>query len=247
MQLFRSSNVRWGIIKNEVKALQRGRFLYRENRFIAHVALEDGKIVQAHLANTGRMSELLFEGVVCLLVPAANTNRKTAWDLVWIRSRGRWVCLRSVYANHMVETWMRSGCLRAFSEAKNIVREKKIGHSRFDFSFDLQGNPWLVEVKAVNLVLGDKLALFPDAPTSRGKQHIEELLQLSKEGYQTGLILVVMGLDVDRFQFNKKNDPALAAVARQAYEAGMAIHAYTSFFEPPDFYYDGSVPVEWEM
>ena len=53
------------------------RYIRRVNRFVAELALDDGTIVNAHVANTGRMTELLVQGVRALIRKASNPNRKT--------------------------------------------------------------------------------------------------------------------------------------------------------------------------
>mgnify|MGYP001066557319 CR=1 FL=1 len=152
------------------------RFLRRVNRFIADIELSDGQIVQAHLANTGRMQELLRPGVAALVRPAKNPARKTAWDLLAVDYAGSWVCLAAAWANDFMREWLSKGRIAGFYDWKQIEWEKKIGNSRFDFAVTLQsGERWLLEVKSVNYVI-DGHALFPDAPTTRGRRHVEELL-----------------------------------------------------------------------
>lgn len=227
--------------------LQSGFFLERLNRFIATVRLETGETVQAHLANTGRMRELLIPGAPCVLTPAQNPKRKTAWDLRWIMQRNRWVCLRAVYANDMVHHWLLTKQLRGFEAISNLRKEVRIGGSRFDFCFNLVDIPWVVEVKSVNLVFEDGRALFPDAPTSRGSRHLEELTALQAQGFQTGLFLVVMGQTARSVRFNTNHDPLFAALAHTGREAGMAVHAYRSVFHPPVFNLEEEIPIEWEQ
>ena len=59
----------------------KGRFLRRPNRFIAHVETEDGLQI-CHVKNTGRCRELLVPGAAVYLEKAANSARKTAYDLI---------------------------------------------------------------------------------------------------------------------------------------------------------------------
>lgn len=221
-------------------------FIERVNRFVAKVLL-DGQIIDCHLANTGRIKELLIPGAACGVFPATNPNRKTAWDLVFIQQRGRWVCLRSVFANQCIAEWLDQDRLPAFVGATDIKRECKQGDSRFDFSFTLGGKRTFCEVKAVNLVLDDGLALFPDAPSSRGARHIRELIDLQGDGYGAALALVTMGQDANRFRFNWASDPDLAQAALEAYQSGMPIRVYKALFDPPHFYYQGEIPIEWEV
>lgn len=219
------------------------RFLRRVNRFIADIELSDGQIVQAHLANTGRMQELLRPGVAALVRPAKNPARKTAWDLLAVDYAGSWVCLAAAWANDFMREWLSKGRIAGFYDWKQIEWEKKIGNSRFDFAVTLQsGERWLLEVKSVNYVI-DGHALFPDAPTTRGRRHIEELLALREQGWQVGIFFVTMGQPVIDVGFNAENDPEFARVMQRAIAEGAAVRAFSAEILPPDVYFRGERPI----
>lgn len=214
------------------------RYVRRVNRFVAELALDDGTIVNAHVANTGRMPELLISGVPALIRKAPNPNRKTEWDLLAVDYEGHWVCLMAAWANDMMEVWLRAGWIEGFTDAHVIKREKKIGGSRFDFYLEQNDERWLFEVKSVNYVI-DGHALFPDAPTSRGKRHVEELMQLQKEGWRVGVFFVTMGQPVVDVTFNEKNDPDFAKTMRQAINEGVTVKAFASEIAPPEVRFMG--------
>lgn len=219
------------------------RFLRRVNRFIADIELSDGQIVQAHLANTGRMQELLRPDVAALVRPAKNPARKTAWDLLAVDYAGSWVCLAAAWANDFMREWLSKGRIAGFYDWKQIEWEKKIGNSRFDFAVTLQsGERWLLEVKSVNYVI-DGHALFPDAPTTRGRRHVEELLALREEGWQVGIFFVTMGQPVIDVGFNAENDPEFARVMQRAIAEGADVRAFSAEILPPDVYFRGERPI----
>lgn len=219
------------------------RFLRRVNRFIADIELSDGQIVQAHLANTGRMQELLRPGVAALVRPAKNPARKTAWDLLAVDFAGSWVCLAAAWANDFMREWLSKGRIAGFYDWKQIEWEKKIGNSRFDFAVTLQsGERWLLEVKSVNYVI-DGHALFPDAPTTRGRRHVEELLALREQGWQVGIFFVTMGQPVIDVGFNAENDPEFARVMQRAIAEGADVRAFSAEILPPDVYFRGERPI----
>ena len=219
------------------------RFLRRVNRFIADIELSDGQIVQAHLANTGRMQELLRPGVAALVRPAKNPARKTAWDLLAVDYAGSWVCLAAAWANDFMREWLSKGMIAVFYDWKQIEWEKKIGNSRFDFAVTLQsGERWLLEVKSVNYVI-DGHALFPDAPTTRGRRHVEELLALREQGWQVGIFFVTMGQPVIDVGFNAENDPEFARVMQRAIAEGADVRAFSAEILPPDVYFRGERPI----
>lgn len=219
------------------------RFLRRVNRFIADIELSDGQVVQAHLANTGRMQELLRPGVAALVRPAKNPARKTAWDLLAVDFAGSWVCLAAAWANDFMREWLSKGRIAGFYDWKQIEWEKKIGSSRFDFAVTLQsGERWLLEVKSVNYVI-DGHALFPDAPTTRGRRHVEELLALREQGWQVGIFFVTMGQPVIDVGFNAENDPEFARVMQRAIAEGADVRAFSAEILPPDVYFRGERPI----
>ena len=219
------------------------RFLRRVNRFIADIELSDGQIVQAHLANTGRMQELLRPGVAALVRPAKNPARKTAWDLLAVDFAGSWVCLAAAWANDFMREWLSKGRIAGFYDWKQIEWEKKIGNSRFDFAVTLQsGERWLLEVKSVNYVI-DGHALFPDAPTTRGRRHVEELLALREEGWNVGVFFVTMGQPVVDVGFNAENDPEFARVMQRAIAEDVDVRAFSAEILPPDVYFRGERPI----
>ncbi len=218
------------------------RFIRRVNRFIAEILLENGETVQAHVANTGRMPELLLAGVPCLIRPAVNPARKTAWDLLAVSYEGHWVCLVAAWANDFMAEWLAAGKIAGFEHCTSIVREKKIGRSRFDLAFTQDDQRWLVEVKSVNYVLAGR-ALFPDAPTERGRRHVETLLALRREGWQTGVFFVTMGQPVIDVGFNAANDPAFAETMQSAIDEGMMVRAFAAEIVPPAVHFKGERPL----
>lgn len=217
-------------------------FLRRVNRFIAEIELDDGSIVPAHVSNTGRMQELLVPGTPCLIRAAANPARKTAWDLLAVEHQGSWVCLVAAWANDFLADWLQAGKISGFAHLDALQREKKIGHSRFDFALEQQGERWLFEVKSVNFVV-DGHALFPDAPTTRGRRHVEELLALRQEGWQVGVFFVTMGQPVLDVGFNAANDPDFAEVMQRAMDEGMLVRAFSAEILPPSVYFRGERPI----
>lgn len=221
------------------------RFLRRVNRFVAEVALSGGEITQAHVANTGRMQELLIPGTACLVRPAANPARKTAWDLLAIDAGGHWVCLVARWANDFFGQWLADGEIEGFAGPDLIQREKKIGHSRFDFYVEQAGARWLFEVKSVNFVTAGH-ALFPDAPTSRGVRHVQELIALKDAGYETGVVFVTMGQPVVDVAFNRAHDPDFAQVMQEAQAAGLWIRAFAAEIVPPEVRFVGARPIIFE-
>ncbi len=87
--------------------LYEAKFLTRLNRFAALVLL-DGKEVMVHVANSGRMRELLEPGNTCYLTHQPGDHRKTAYDLTLVaidRNNGNVVAEQQAgYAGHPSST-----------------------------------------------------------------------------------------------------------------------------------------------
>ena len=71
-----------------------------------------------------------------------------------------------------------------------IRREVTVGNSRLDFQLSNGDDIFWVETKSVTLVIGNT-ARFPDAPTARGRRHLEELIDLSSRGSRSAAVFVV--------------------------------------------------------
>ena len=214
-------------------------FRNRENRFIAEVEI-DGEIVRAHLPNTGRCKELLIDGVTVYLKPSDNPNRKTKYSLHLIENNGALVAMYSQQASKIVIDAILNGKVKELSGYDIVGSEKTIGNSRIDIylaNLDDDNNPVdeaYVEVKSVTLIK-DGIAQFPDAPTERGRKHLEELISLKKEGMlislkKEGIRSVVFFLiehpNGNSFRPNWENDPKFSKTLKRAYDEGVEILVY---------------------
>ena len=202
------------------KEMIKGKFLARPNRFIAHIEI-DGKTEICHVKNTGRCKELLPPGATVWCECSRNPARKTAFDLICVQKGSRLINMDSQAPNAAVKEWLLSGGL---GNIENLKPESTFGNSRFDFSFVKDGKPCFLEVKGVTLE-NDGVCAFPDAPTTRGAKHLQELTELVKEGYSTYVLFVIQMEDVKYLHPNDATDPDFGKGLRQAAKAGVQILA----------------------
>ncbi|MHA2270351.1 MAG: DNA/RNA nuclease SfsA [Candidatus Hodarchaeales archaeon] len=202
------------------------RFIRRENRFLARVLLtESGNEVFAHVPSPGRMRELLIARAPVLLARAANPNRKTAYDLYAVKTpQDILVIVDSRVANKLVKEAFQNKQVFPITE---LASEKQFGNSRLDFFVSKSsGKGVWIEVKSVTLN-EEGTALFPDAPTSRGSRHLEELISAVQQGYEAMAMFIIMRNDCKRFSPNETTDPTFASTLRRAAEQGVSIRAYS--------------------
>lgn len=177
-----------------------GTFNRRPNRFTALVSL-GGREVRCFLPNPGRMEELLVPNARVVLREVEGRHRKTYYDLVAIYDDGRLVSIDSRVPNRLLSNSLSRGNLEEFSRYTTIKPEYRYGQSRFDFLLTNNEEKRLMEVKSCTLVR-DGVALFPDAPTARGRRHLLELAKAKREGYRACVVFIVQRTDVDEFSPN---------------------------------------------
>jgi len=199
-----------------------GVFIERPNRFVAYVEI-NGQTHICHVKNTGRCKELLIPGTKVVLQKAANSARKTAYDLIAVYKNGRLINMDSNAANTVFGEFLRSGGLGYIPEY--IKAEQTHGDSRFDFYFEHDGQKCYAEVKGVTLE-DDNVVRFPDAPTQRGIKHLRALMNCVAEGYQCYAVFIIQMKGVRFFEANRDTHPEFADVLKNAREAGVTILAY---------------------
>jgi sugar fermentation stimulation protein A len=205
--------------------LRRGVFLARPNRFLAQVQVEDA-VVPCFVPNPGRMYELLVPGVAVLLRDVGVTrHRKTAYDLIGVLHGEERVSIDTRVPNRLVREALRNGDLPELAGYRVIQPEYRYGHSRLDFLLTQDGARCLVEVKSCTLV-EEGVARFPDAPTTRGRRHLAELITAKREGMRACVLFVVQRGDAQWFTPNDATDPAFSTILRRAVQEGVEAYAY---------------------
>ncbi|MBN2281565.1 MAG: DNA/RNA nuclease SfsA [Candidatus Marinimicrobia bacterium] len=147
-------------------------FLDRPNRFVMELE-HKGKTLRAYVPNTGRMEEFLYEGATFFL--ARHPSYKFDYKVVATRYQGHLVFLDTVKVNRVFYELLKAGKISEFPNIKTIRREVGYKNSRIDFLLTFEDETQaFVEVKSCTLI-HNGVAMFPDAPTERGKKHIDEL------------------------------------------------------------------------
>ncbi|MGN0954509.1 DNA/RNA nuclease SfsA [Dialister sp.] len=167
-----------------------GKFLDRPNRFVCHAEVLGEKVL-CHMPNPGRMKELLFPGVKLYLTP----NRKglrTAYRVIGCEKGNHVFYLDTTRANDVAADLVSHGRIPGWENYFLAGREVTMGDSRFDLLLgDAEtGETFPVEVKSCSLA-GKKGAMFPDAPTERGRKHLTHLVDMGKNGEHAGLLVLV--------------------------------------------------------
>ncbi len=205
--------------------LLEGRFKTRLNRFLAVVEL-DGEEVWVHVANSGRMHELLVPGYRVLIKPSPAAHRKTSFDLALVDLGFTLASADARLPNSLVAEALAQGRLPQFAGYPEVQREVTFAESRLDFMLQAASGRCFVETKSVTLVI-DGVALFPDAPTTRGAKHMRSLAQAVEAGHRAAVVFVVQRDDCEAFAPHDAADPEFGVALRQSMAGGVEAYAYS--------------------
>ncbi len=208
----------------EIGPLTPGRLVRRLNRFAALVEV-GGRRALAHVANSGRLGELLVPGHRVYLRRQDRAGRRCPYDLALVRYRGRLVSLDARLPNRLLAEALRAGKIVPLRGYQRIRPEVRRGNHRLDFVLERRGGRCLVETKSCTLVERG-VALFPDAPTERGRRHVELLTRAVRRGGKAFVIFVVQRADPGVFRAHAAADPAFARALCRAAAVGVRVLAY---------------------
>ena len=193
-----------------------GLFLKRYKRFFVDIKINN-EIVTAHCPNTGSMQGLLKKGNKVWLSKSNNPKRKLKYTLEIIETNKSKVGVNTHSANKIIYYSLKNKIIKEFKNISEIKPETKFGtNTRFDFLLLDDKNKIFVEVKNVTLSRKKGLAEFPDAVTTRGLKHINELIKASKKNFKIFIIYLIQRNDCNSFSIAKDIDPYYANALSKA-------------------------------
>ena len=207
-----------------------GVFIKRYTRFFVDTIVGE-KLITAHCPNTGSMRGLLNKNNKIWLSKSNNPNRKLKYTLQIIEDNGSKVGVNTHMTNKIFLDALENNNIKEFDKNINIQQEVKFGsNTRFDFLITKKNFKAFIEVKNVTLKRKPKIAEFPDAITSRGAKHINELILASKKGYEVYLVFVIQREDCDKFNIAKDIDPEYSKLLNKAVKKKLNILCYDCKF-----------------
>lgn len=212
--------------------LIRGTLLRRYKRFLADVQLVDGKIITAHCPNTGTMLSCSTPGSAVYLSISANPKRKYPHTLEMVKDNGTWVGVNTSLTNKLVAEAIAEDRIPEFANPDSVKAEVKTSSkSRLDLLITQHDQFTYVEIKNCSLAI-DGCAMFPDAVTTRGTKHLNELVRLKKEGFNSCIFFLVQRMDADKFRPAVQIDPAYGKTIIQALAEGVQVLVYQAEVSP---------------
>ena len=207
-----------------------GVFLKRYKRFFVDVKINH-KTVVAHCANTGSMLGLLKKGNKVWLTKSNNPNRKLKYTLQIIEDNGVKIGVNTHLTNKIVLTALKNNYMKEIIKNIEIKTEVKFGdNTRFDFLITKGPYKAFIEVKNVTLSRKHRIAEFPDAVTSRGVKHINELINARKKGYEVYIAYIIQREDCKKFVIAGDIDPVYSKLLSKAVKNKLNILCYDCKF-----------------
>jgi len=211
--------------------LVKGKLIKRYKRFLSDVELEDGSVVVAHCTNSGSMKSCIEEGAPVYLSPATDPKRKTkfTWEMIFMNDD--WIGINTMIPNKLAFDAIKNGEIEKLKGYTFVKREVKFGDSRFDIYAENENERCFVEVKNVTMKVGN-YALFPDSVTTRGRKHLETLIEVKKSGIRAVMLYVIQRMDVEVFGPAEDIDPEYAKSLRKAIKHGVEVIAVQAKVSP---------------
>jgi len=207
-----------------------GHFIKRYKRFFVDVKIKD-KLITAHCPNTGSMLGLLKKGNKVWLNKSNNPKRKLKYTLQIIEDKKIKVGVNTHLTNKIVLHALKNNLVKEFDKKIQIKPEIKFGsNTRFDFLITKKNFKAFIEVKNVTLSRINGLAEFPDAVTTRGLKHINELINASKMGYKIFILYLIQRNDCETFKIAEDIDPEYSNSLTKAIKKKLKILCYDCKF-----------------
>ena len=177
-------------MKFKEKLLQ-GTLIKRYKRFFVDIKYQN-ETITAHCPNTGSMMGLLNKGNNVWFSETNNPKRKLKYTLEIVNIDKKLIGINNHLTNKIVLEALNQKRIKNLVKFDNIKMEAKFSDkTRFDFLISNNKKKCFLEVKNVTLVRNNKIAEFPDAITSRGTKHLEELITAKKKGYDSYILYLI--------------------------------------------------------
>lgn len=213
------------------KPLKQGVLRKRYKRFLADINFDTEHDTTVHCPNTGAMTGCAEPGFTAFCSQSDNGKRKypLTWELAQDHD-GHWIVVNTQHANKVAGEVLQQQRIAELADISQWQAEQKYGaqNSRIDWlGTAADGQQCFVEVKSVTLNNKGQ-GYFPDAVSSRGQKHLEELMLMRQQGHRAVLLFMVMHSGIERVSPAAHIDPKYAELCHQAAQQGVEFFAYNT-------------------
>ncbi|MEA2060582.1 MAG: DNA/RNA nuclease SfsA [Thermodesulfobacteriota bacterium] len=224
--------------------LKHGRLIKRYKRFLADIELETGGMVTAHCPNSGSMKGCAVPGAPVWISESTNPARKLKYTWELIQMPESMIGINTQVPNKLVKQAIEQGIIQELAEYKKVTSEVKTSsHTRLDLLLEKDnGEKCYVEIKNCTLV-EEGTAMFPDAVTTRGQKHLEELQHLTCLGHRAVIFYLIQRMDAREFKPASRIDPAYAEKLKTAVQNKVEVITRDTVIDTFEIKIGKSIPV----
>jgi sugar fermentation stimulation protein A len=220
-----------------------GTLIKRYKRFLADVILDDGSTVTVHCPNSGSMKGCATPGSPVYISRSSNPGRKYPFTWELVQADVFWAGINTALPNHLVHEAIVNGTVVELQGYTSIRSEVPYGeHSRIDLLLEGPSGRCFVEVKNVTMVEENR-ALFPDAVTTRGQKHLNELMRVVQKGDRGVIFFTVQRGDGNSVSPADCIDPEYGRLLRLALSSGVEAFAYRALVTHEEILLTDQLPV----
>ncbi|MCP4672838.1 MAG: DNA/RNA nuclease SfsA [Desulfobacula sp.] len=201
-----------------------GKLIKRYKRFLADIELDTGEQVTAHCPNSGSMRGCAIPGSRVWLSESDNPKRKYKYTWELIKTDETFMGINTQVPNKLVKQAIENNLIKELSGYGHVKAEVKTSsHTRLDLVLKKEGRPnCYVEIKNCTLV-ENGVAMFPDAVTTRGQKHLDELEHLVSKGNRGVIFFLIQRMDAKIFKPAAMIDKVYARKLKKVVKNGVEI------------------------
>jgi len=212
----------------QFEKLIKGKLIKRYKRFLADIILENGEEITAHVPNSGAMTSCIEENCDVWVTFHDNPKRKLKYTLELTKMGKELICTNTGVANKIAIEAIENTTIKELQGYSSLKPEQKYGEkSRIDILLENANQKCYVEVKSVSLKIKDNLA-FPDAVTSRGTKHLNELKTMVEQGHRAVMLYVIQRTDNLPFRLACEIDKKYCEAFKEVTKQGVEVLVYQS-------------------
>lgn len=221
-----------------------GKLIKRYKRFMADVELDTGEIVVAHCPNSGSMKGCAIPGSKVWLSKSDNPKRKLKYTWELILTPDTMIGINTQVPNKLVKQSIENNLIQELSGYDKVKAEIKTSdHTRLDLLLEKNtGEKCYVEIKNCTMV-EDGIAMFPDAVTTRGQKHLDELEHLVSLGHRGVIFYLIQRMDALSFKPASMVDPVYAEKLKKVVLNGVEIITRDTIVDTKVISIGKSIPV----
>jgi len=204
--------------------LTSGILIQRYKRFLADIKLDTGEKVTAYCPNTGSMKGCAIPGSPVWLSTSLNPKRKYKYTWELIKTPETMIGINTMVPNKLVKQSIENDLIKELSGYDQVKAEVKTSsHTRLDLLLEKESKEkCYVEIKNCTLV-EDGIAMFPDAVTTRGQKHLDELDHLVSLGHRGVIFFLIQRMDAKLFKPADMIDKIYAQKLKKVVKNGVEI------------------------